>query len=164
MTEKKKGWKKKLENGRGGGPGERKKKKKKRKSGENWEDEVRQRKKEEKERERRKSHKWRERNGIKKYFFYCISIRTIPKMKRYCSRVSKFIWYRTPHENGFLVFGVPNVKYLAFWHTWWECSMTFGTFNENALMLKFSSRCNPPHFVHRLTKRLIKAPKMRYMA
>ena len=69
MTEKKKGWKKKLENGRGGGPGERKKKKKKRKSGENWEDEVRQRKKEEKERERRKSHKWRERNGIKNYFF-----------------------------------------------------------------------------------------------
>ena len=57
---------------------------------------MRQRKKEEKERERRKSHKLRERNGIKKYFFYSISVRIVTKMERYCSRVSKFIGYRTP--------------------------------------------------------------------
>ena len=64
-----------------------------------------------------KREKWN-----KKLFFYSTSIRTIPKMKRYCSRVSKFIGYRTPHEKGFLVFGMPNAKYLA-----------FGTLDENAL-------------------------------
>ena len=26
----------------------------------------------------------------------------------------KFIGFRTPHEKGFLVFGMPNAKYLAF--------------------------------------------------
>ena len=52
---------------------------------------MRQRKKEEKERERRKSHKLRERNGIKKYFFYSTFVHTVTKMERYCSRVSKFI-------------------------------------------------------------------------
>ena len=45
-------------------------------------------------------------------------------MERYCSYVSQFIGYRTPHEKGFLVFGVPNAKYLA-----------FGIPNENALRL-----------------------------
>ena len=64
----------------------------------------------------------RERNRIKKYFFYNTSVRTVPKMERYCSRMSKFIEYRTPHEKDFLVFGVPNAKYLA-----------FGTPDENAL-------------------------------
>jgi len=28
--------------------------------------------------------------------------------------VSKFIGFRTPYEKGFLVFSVPNAKYLAF--------------------------------------------------
>ena len=64
----------------------------------------------------------RERNGIKKYFFYSTFVYTVPKIERYCSRVSKFIGCRTPHEKGFLVFGVPNAKYLA-----------FGTPDENAL-------------------------------
>ena len=41
------------------------------------------------------------------------SVRTIPKMERYCSRISKFIGFRKPHEKGFLVFGVSNAKYLV---------------------------------------------------
>ena len=61
---------------------------------------------------------------IKKLIFaYSIFGRTVPKRERYCSHVSKFIGYRTPHEKGFLMFGVPNAKYLA-----------FGTPDENALM------------------------------
>ena len=35
-------------------------------------------------------------------------------MERYCSCVSKLIGFKTPHKKGFLVFGVPNAKYLAF--------------------------------------------------
>ena len=35
-------------------------------------------------------------------------------MEWYCTCVSKFIAFRTSHEKGFLVFDVPNVKYLAF--------------------------------------------------
>ena len=42
-------------------------------------------------------------------FFFCIAVRTIPKMERYCSCVLKFIGFRTSHEKGFLVFDVPNV-------------------------------------------------------
>ena len=42
------------------------------------------------------------------------SVDTVIKMEWYCSRVSKFIGYRTPHDKGFLVFGVSNAKYLAF--------------------------------------------------
>ena len=47
-------------------------------------------------------------------FFFSTSVRTVPKMERYYSRVSKFIGFRTPHEKGFLVFSVTNAKYLAF--------------------------------------------------
>ena len=35
-------------------------------------------------------------------------------MRRYCSLVPNFLAFRTPHESGFLVFGVSNAKYLAF--------------------------------------------------
>ena len=47
-------------------------------------------------------------------FFYSIFFHTIPKMERYCSCVLNIITFRTSHGRGFLVFGVPNAKYLAF--------------------------------------------------
>ena len=50
----------------------------------------------------------------KGFFFFSTTVYTIPKMERYCSHVSKFIEFRTPHEKSFLVFGVLNAKYLAF--------------------------------------------------
>jgi len=53
---------------------------------------------------------------------YGILIHTMPKMKAYCNMSQNFITFNTPHDALFLVFGVPNVKYLA-----------FGTPNENAL-------------------------------
>ena len=43
-------------------------------------------------------------------------------MERYYSCVPNIIAFRTSHESGFLVFGMPNVKYL-----------TFDTPNGNAL-------------------------------
>ena len=61
-------------------------------------------------------------------FFYSTSVRTVPKMERYYSRKSKFIGYRISHEKGFLMFGVPNAKYL-----------TFGTPDENALTHHFTT-------------------------
>ena len=42
--------------------------------------------------------------------------------------MSKFIGFRTPYEKDFLVFGVPNAKYLA-----------FGTPNGNALIIMVST-------------------------
>ena len=75
-----------------------------------------------------KGEKWN-----KKVFFYSTSIRTIPKMERYYLRMSKFIGYRTSHEKGFLVFGVPNAKYLAFGTP--DENLAFGTPDENALRL-----------------------------
>ena len=51
---------------------------------------------------------------------------TVPKMERYYSYVLNIMAYRTSHDShvrDFLVFGVPNTKYLA-----------FGTPDENALM------------------------------
>ena len=35
-------------------------------------------------------------------------------MKRYCSMFQNFDTFNTPHDALFLVFGVPNAKYLAF--------------------------------------------------
>ena len=78
--------------------------------------ERRKRKREKKEsdkgRERRKKVKKEERgNELKKNsIFIC----TVPKMERYCSCVLKIITFGTSHKRGFLVFGVPNAKYLAF--------------------------------------------------
>ena len=43
-------------------------------------------------------------------------------MKFYCSKCQNFLAFNTPHGSLFLVFGVPNAKYLA-----------FGTLDENAL-------------------------------
>ena len=46
----------------------------------------------------------------------------MPSLKRHCSYVSNVLAFDTPHKGGFLVFGVPNAKYLA-----------FGTSNGDAL-------------------------------
>ena len=73
---------------------------------------MEERRKKLRERERKKSNK--EEKGMNKInFFFNTSIRTIPKMEQYCSYVSKFIRFGTPHEKGFLVFGVPNVSYYS---------------------------------------------------
>ena len=45
---------------------------------------------------------------------YTIFIHTVPKIRRYCSMSQKFLTFNTPHEGLFLMFGVPNTKYLAF--------------------------------------------------
>ena len=64
---------------------------------------------------------------IKKLIFsYNISIRTVPSLKRHCSYVPNVLAFDTPHEGGFLVFGVPNAKHLA-----------FGTPNGDALIAGF---------------------------
>ena len=93
------------------------------------EKERRKRKREKKEsdkgRERRKKVKKEERgNELKKNsIFIC----TVPKMEQYCSCVVKIITFGTSHERGFLVFCVPNAKYLA-----------FGTPNGNTLRALFN--------------------------
>ena len=62
---------------------------------------------------------------IKKLIFaYSISSRTVLFLERNCSYVPNVLAFGTPHERGFLVFDVPNAKYLA-----------FDTLDENALRL-----------------------------
>ena len=56
---------------------------------------------------------------------YSIDVRTVSYLRRYCSGVPKFLAFDTPYKGLFLVFGVPNAKYL-----------TFGTPDENALNLQ----------------------------
>ena len=76
---------------------------------------MEERRKKVRERERKKSNK--EERGMKKkniyIYIFNTSIHTVPKMEQYCSYVSKFIRFGTPHEKGFLVFGVPNVSYYS---------------------------------------------------
>ena len=78
---------------------------------------MEERRKKVRERERKKSNK--EERGMNKIyiyiyiFFFNTSIHTVPKMEQYCSYVSKFIRFGTPHEKGFLVFSVPNVSYYS---------------------------------------------------
>ena len=55
-----------------------------------------------------------------------IPVRTVPKMKVYCSMSQIFSTYSTPHDALFLVFGVSNAKNLA-----------FDTPDENALSVLF---------------------------
>ena len=76
------------------------------------------------EREERKSKRKREEMNKKKISIF---IRIVPKMEQYCSCVVKIITFGTSHERGFLMFGVPNAKYL-----------TFDTPNGNALKALFS--------------------------
>ena len=51
-----------------------------------------------------------------------IFIRMLSKMRVYCSMSHNFSTFSTAHDALFLVFGVPNAKYLA-----------FGTPDENTL-------------------------------
>ena len=60
---------------------------------------------------------------IKNNKIYRIVVRTLLFLRRYYLSVSNFLAFRTPHESGFLVFGVSNAKYLA-----------FDTLDESALM------------------------------
>ena len=53
-----------------------------------------------------------------------IFIRTLSKMRAYCSMSHNFSIFSTPHDALFFMFGVSNAKYLA-----------FGTSDENALKL-----------------------------
>ena len=68
--------------------------------------------------------KRREKTIKKLIFAYSISGHIILFLERNCSYVPNVLAFGTPHERGFLVFGVPNAKYL-----------TFGTPDENALRL-----------------------------
>ena len=52
---------------------------------------------------------------------YSIDVRTVLYLRQYCSSVPNFLAFNTLHEGLFLVFGMPNAKYL-----------TFGTLDENA--------------------------------
>ena len=45
---------------------------------------------------------------------FSISIYTGVYLELYCSSIPKLLAFRTPHERGVLVFGVPNAKYLTF--------------------------------------------------
>ena len=54
---------------------------------------------------------------------YSIDVRTVSYLRWYCSGVPNFLAFGTPHEGLFLVFDVPNAKYLE-----------FGTPDENALI------------------------------
>ena len=54
---------------------------------------------------------------------YSIDVRTVSYLRRYYSGVPNFLAFGTPHEGLFLVFSVPNAKYLE-----------FGTPDENALI------------------------------
>ena len=91
---------------------------------ERWEDEGSgvESKKKNKEREERVINEEREREGIKKKF--STFVHTVPKMEWHSLPVSKFIGFIAPRGKSFLVFGVSNIKYLA-----------FDTPNENVLLL-----------------------------
>ena len=54
-----------------------------------------------------------------------ILVRTVLKMRAYCSMSQNFSTFSTPHDALFLVFSVSNAKYLA-----------FDTSDENALTTK----------------------------
>ena len=53
---------------------------------------------------------------------YSICLHTVSYLRRYCSHVSNFLRSGRADEGWFLLFGVPNAKYLA-----------FGTPDESAL-------------------------------
>ena len=39
---------------------------------------------------------------------------TLSNLRLHCLSMPNILAFKTPDESGFLVFGVPNVKYLAF--------------------------------------------------
>ena len=46
----------------------------------------------------------------KRFVWFGIFIRTMSKMRAYCSISQIFFAFSTPHDSLFLVFGVPNAK------------------------------------------------------
>ena len=76
--------------------------------------------------EKKKTWKRREKTIKKLIFINSMADRTVLFLERNCSHVPNVLAFGTPHEGGFLVFGVPNAKYLA-----------FGTPDESALTLFF---------------------------
>ena len=58
------------------------------------------------EREKRKENK-----NNKTFTF---SVRMLSFLRWYCSLMPNILTFRTPDVSGFLVFGMPNAKYLAF--------------------------------------------------
>ena len=67
---------------------------------------------------------------------YSISLRTVSYLRRYCSRVSNFLRSGRADEGWFLLFGVPNAKYLA-----------FGTPDESALTCAVRGTLNRPLYL-----------------
>ena len=59
---------------------------------------------------------WEEREKVNKVskIFVGIDVRTVSYLRVYYSLMPKFLRFEIPDEDWFLVFGVPNVKYLAF--------------------------------------------------
>ena len=51
-------------------------------------------------------------NKIRK--IYSTDVHIVSYLRRYYSGVPNFLAFGTPHEGLFLMFGVPNAKYLAF--------------------------------------------------
>ena len=51
-------------------------------------------------------------------------VRIVSYLRQYCSHVSNFLRFGRVDEGWFLVFGVPNAKYLA-----------FGTLDESSLTI-----------------------------
>ena len=80
----------------------------------------------ERERERYVMRGKRKVNKISQNIFG-IDVRTISYLRRYSSSVAKFLRFSIPNEDWFLVFSVPNAKYLA-----------FGTPDENALKVLYN--------------------------
>ena len=59
---------------------------------------------------------WEESERVNKVskIFVGIDVRTVSYLRVYYSLMPKFLRFEIPDEDWFLVFGVPNVKYLAF--------------------------------------------------
>ena len=59
---------------------------------------------------------WEEGEKLNKVskIFVGIDVRTVSYLRVYYSLMPKFLRFEIPDEDWFLVFGVPNVKYLAF--------------------------------------------------
>ena len=69
-------------------------------------------------------------NKIRK--IYSTDVHIVSYLRRYYSGVPNFLAFGTPHEGLFLMFGVPNAKYLAFGVPNAKY-LAFGTPDESAL-------------------------------
>ena len=65
------------------------------------------------QRERERCDERREKVNKISQNIFGIDVRTISYLRQYSSSVAKFLRFSIPNEDWFLVFGVPNAKYLA---------------------------------------------------